>query len=195
MLALDLAVPGGSPLTSTHGRAPSSCSGFVAAPRARRCIACLRVRRHFPPAIPRPDLPSFFPTSPGDAGFLAPVKKDWFVPVPFVPSVANLGLNSHKRLKKHKSDQSSFLTCPYSGTSSMPGMKIRSCLGPPTSKQDRADLESFQIWLLPDAPRNCKSQKPSWPVTPSSVETTQIYTHVMQKPGLGVRSPLNGLAM
>ena len=27
-----------------------------------------------------------------------------------------------------------------------------------------------------------------------SVETTQIYTHVMQKPGLGVRSPLDGLA-
>jgi integron integrase len=26
------------------------------------------------------------------------------------------------------------------------------------------------------------------------VETTQIYTHVMQKPGLGVRSPLDGLA-
>jgi hypothetical protein len=77
----------------------------------------------------------------------------------------------------------------------MLGLKIRSCLGPPTSKQHRADLESFQIWLLPDAPRNCKSQKPSWPVTPSSVETTQIYTHVMQQPGLGVRSPLDGLAM
>ena len=28
----------------------------------------------------------------------------------------------------------------------------------------------------------------------SSVETTQIYTHVMQKPGLGVRSPLDALA-
>ena len=27
----------------------------------------------------------------------------------------------------------------------------------------------------------------------SSVETTQIYTHVMQKPGLGVRSPLDGI--
>jgi site-specific recombinase XerD len=27
----------------------------------------------------------------------------------------------------------------------------------------------------------------------SSVETTQIYTHVMQKPGLGVRSPLDAL--
>jgi integrase len=26
-----------------------------------------------------------------------------------------------------------------------------------------------------------------------SVETTQIYTHVMQKPGLGVRSPLDGM--
>ena len=26
-----------------------------------------------------------------------------------------------------------------------------------------------------------------------SGETTQIYTHVMQKPGLGVRSPLDGL--
>lgn len=26
----------------------------------------------------------------------------------------------------------------------------------------------------------------------SSVETTQIYTHVMKKPGLGVRSPLDG---
>ena len=26
----------------------------------------------------------------------------------------------------------------------------------------------------------------------SSVETTQIYTHVMQKPGIGVRSPLDG---
>ena len=26
-----------------------------------------------------------------------------------------------------------------------------------------------------------------------SVETTQIYTHVMQKPGLGVRSPLDAL--
>ncbi|HTJ79262.1 MAG TPA: integron integrase [Rariglobus sp.] len=26
-----------------------------------------------------------------------------------------------------------------------------------------------------------------------SVETTQIYTHVMQKPGLGVRSPLDGI--
>jgi integrase len=25
-----------------------------------------------------------------------------------------------------------------------------------------------------------------------SVETTQIYTHVMQKPGMGVRSPLDG---
>ena len=25
-----------------------------------------------------------------------------------------------------------------------------------------------------------------------SFETTQIYTHVMQKPGLGVRSPLDG---
>jgi site-specific recombinase XerD len=25
----------------------------------------------------------------------------------------------------------------------------------------------------------------------ASVETTQIYTHVMQKPGLGVRSPLD----
>ena len=25
-----------------------------------------------------------------------------------------------------------------------------------------------------------------------SVETTQIYTHVMQRPGLGVKSPLNG---
>ncbi len=24
-----------------------------------------------------------------------------------------------------------------------------------------------------------------------SVETTQIYTHVMQKPGMGVRSPLD----
>ena len=24
-----------------------------------------------------------------------------------------------------------------------------------------------------------------------SVETTQIYTHVMQRPGLGVKSPLN----
>lgn len=28
-----------------------------------------------------------------------------------------------------------------------------------------------------------------------SVETTQIYTHVMQKPGLGVRSPLDALGM
>jgi integron integrase len=28
----------------------------------------------------------------------------------------------------------------------------------------------------------------------SDVSTTQIYTHVMQKPGLGVRSPLDGLA-
>lgn len=28
----------------------------------------------------------------------------------------------------------------------------------------------------------------------SSVETTQIYTHVMKKPGLGVKSPLDGLA-
>ena len=28
----------------------------------------------------------------------------------------------------------------------------------------------------------------------SSVETTQIYTHVMQKPGLGVKSPLDGLS-
>ncbi len=26
----------------------------------------------------------------------------------------------------------------------------------------------------------------------ASVETTQIYTQVMQKPGLGVRSPLDG---
>ena len=26
-----------------------------------------------------------------------------------------------------------------------------------------------------------------------SVETTQIYTHVMVKPGMGVRSPLDGL--
>ncbi|HAZ00469.1 MAG TPA: integrase, partial [Opitutae bacterium] len=26
-----------------------------------------------------------------------------------------------------------------------------------------------------------------------SVETTQIYTHVMQKPGVGVRSPLDSL--
>jgi len=25
------------------------------------------------------------------------------------------------------------------------------------------------------------------------VKTTEIYTHVMQKPGLGVRSPLDGL--
>jgi site-specific recombinase XerD len=25
----------------------------------------------------------------------------------------------------------------------------------------------------------------------ASVETTQIYTHVMQKPGIGVRSPLD----
>jgi site-specific recombinase XerD len=25
-----------------------------------------------------------------------------------------------------------------------------------------------------------------------NVETTQIYTHVMQKPGLGVKSPLDG---
>jgi integron integrase len=29
----------------------------------------------------------------------------------------------------------------------------------------------------------------------NSVETTQIYTHVMQKPGVGVRSPLDGLEM
>ena len=28
----------------------------------------------------------------------------------------------------------------------------------------------------------------------ASVETTQIYTHVMQRPGIGVRSPLDGLA-
>jgi site-specific recombinase XerD len=28
-----------------------------------------------------------------------------------------------------------------------------------------------------------------------SVETTQIYTHVMQKPGLGVRSPLDALGV
>jgi integron integrase len=27
----------------------------------------------------------------------------------------------------------------------------------------------------------------------NSLETTQIYTHVMQKPGMGVRSPLDGL--
>ena len=27
----------------------------------------------------------------------------------------------------------------------------------------------------------------------ASVETTQIYTHVMQKPGVGVRSPLDSL--
>ncbi|HYD82707.1 MAG TPA: tyrosine-type recombinase/integrase, partial [Opitutus sp.] len=27
-----------------------------------------------------------------------------------------------------------------------------------------------------------------------SVETTQIYTHVMQKPGLGVRSPLDAMS-
>jgi integrase len=27
----------------------------------------------------------------------------------------------------------------------------------------------------------------------ASVETTQIYTHVMQKPGMGVRSPLDSL--
>ena len=27
-----------------------------------------------------------------------------------------------------------------------------------------------------------------------SVETTQIYLHVMQKPGIGVRSPLDGLS-
>jgi site-specific recombinase XerD len=26
----------------------------------------------------------------------------------------------------------------------------------------------------------------------ASVETTQIYTHVMRRPGLGVRSPLDG---
>jgi site-specific recombinase XerD len=26
----------------------------------------------------------------------------------------------------------------------------------------------------------------------NSVTTTQLYTHVMQKPGLGVRSPLDG---
>ena len=29
----------------------------------------------------------------------------------------------------------------------------------------------------------------------ASVETTQIYTHVMQKPGLGVKSPLDGLGV
>jgi len=29
----------------------------------------------------------------------------------------------------------------------------------------------------------------------SKLETTQIYTHVMQKPGLGVRSPLDGWRM
>jgi len=28
----------------------------------------------------------------------------------------------------------------------------------------------------------------------ASVETTQIYTHVMQKPGLGIRSPLDALS-
>jgi site-specific recombinase XerD len=27
----------------------------------------------------------------------------------------------------------------------------------------------------------------------SHVATTQIYTHVMQKPGLGVKSPLDGI--
>jgi len=27
----------------------------------------------------------------------------------------------------------------------------------------------------------------------ASVETTQIYTHVMKKPGLGVKSPLDAL--
>ena len=27
------------------------------------------------------------------------------------------------------------------------------------------------------------------------LETTQIYLHVMQKPGLGVRSPLDGLGL
>jgi site-specific recombinase XerD len=27
----------------------------------------------------------------------------------------------------------------------------------------------------------------------ASVETTQIYTHVMQKPGMGVRSPLDAV--
>ena len=27
----------------------------------------------------------------------------------------------------------------------------------------------------------------------ADVSTTQIYTHVMQKPGLGVRSPLDGV--
>jgi len=29
---------------------------------------------------------------------------------------------------------------------------------------------------------------------PSTRETTQIYLHVMKKPGVGVRSPLDGLA-
>ena len=29
----------------------------------------------------------------------------------------------------------------------------------------------------------------------SNVETTMIYTHVMQRPGLGVRSPLDGLEL
>ena len=28
----------------------------------------------------------------------------------------------------------------------------------------------------------------------SKIETTQIYTHVMKKPGIGVRSPLNEIA-
>ena len=177
MLALDLAVPGGSPLTSTHGRAPSSCSGFVAAPRARRCIACLRVRRHFPPAIPRPDLPSFFPTSPGDAGFLAPVKKDWFVPVPFVPSVANLGLNSHKRLKKHKSDQVSafrfqvFSSAAFPSASSAPSaVQFRSILTADNSDSHRSqaigncipiNLHAFlfhgfsRLFVASQTPRRC----------------------------------------
>jgi hypothetical protein len=34
---------------------------------------------------------------------------------------------------------------------------------------------------------------PQWKDVLASVETTQIYTHVMRKPGLGVRSPFDAL--
>jgi hypothetical protein len=41
------------------------------------------------------------------------------------------------------------------------------------------------------APTMPREAKPFTRLGHESVETTQIYTHVMAKPGLGVRSPLD----